>query len=388
MPPTAAALRGDSVLNVGIDLQFATLQGRALYPANVSDVQFEAIAQIPQFLGFNVVLLGMFAGGSAFSNLLGTTTNGIAVGLNGNRWTTMIKTKTATVSPSVCADQSRLVFNSEVTVAADNVASAGNQQIIKGTIKTGIVQDFTGDLNQKIDSTTIVTKCKKQDSCLKKATIKMVTATADSAVRTFQLQDIMQNQIIFGDGSIFICSTWAAGFATTVPYGTTFSPCVQVNMQQEVPYGVLPYFWFGDTSVQVVHVLIRWAGDVNGVQLQFVPQPFESLGCAPPKMYDGTWMGSIVFGTNSLSPVRLQNIAGVGLMRMYCPTSIPTISLQGLSSNVIYVNGSASATAPPANSIPESYGGRPFELVNPTKYVEEAQEAASCEGTLKVVDLV
>ncbi|NBO39699.1 hypothetical protein EBU99_14075 [bacterium] len=328
----------------------------------------------------------MFTGGSAFSSLLGTLTNGISVGLNSNGWTTMIKTKTATVTPTVCADQSRLVFNSEVTVAADNVASAGNQQIIKGTMKTGIVQDFTGDLNQKIDSTTIVTKCKKQDTCLKKALIKLTTATADSAIRTFSLQDVLQNQLIFGDGSIFICSTWAAGFTTLVPYGA-FSPCVSVNLQQDVPYGVLPYFWFGDSSVQVVHVLLKWAGDVTGVQIQFVPQPFESLGCTPPKSYDGTWMGSIIYGTNNLSPVRLQNMSGIGLMRMFCPTSVPTISLQGLSSNVIYVNGSASATAPPANSIPESYGGRPFPLIKPEKYVETAQEAASNESELKIVDL-
>ena len=379
MPPVKESFQGDSTLTVGFDITaYNTLQGRQQYPQNIANVAYETVSLIAVRQGINCRIHGMFTGGTgSLSATLGSGPNFITVSLRPG-WTSMVQTAVASVTPGVAFDQTRLVYRAKATIAADNIANGvagGNSQIIKGSMKTGVIQDFTGDLLTKIESTTVLTKYKMQDSCLRRILLKVKLVTADSCIRSYNLSDILSSQIIWSTTN-FICASWATSFVDIISGGYFGAfPISTVPLKQDiVPLGVLPYFYFGDCTLQVIHVVLRYIDFTTGLRIVFVPQPFESLGCMPPSPgYDGTWIGTIVTGYGSSgvpSIVNIQGISSVGLMRMFCPTSIPTIAFTGLSGNALFVNGSAYATAPPANQIPESYGAHPGHIESPENFVD------------------
>ncbi len=383
LPPVNGAFQGDSVLNVGCDFQYATLQGLATYPDNVAGVQYEAVAQIPRKQGIDLRVFAMLTGNHEFSSTLGTGPNQFVVGLKNTGWQTMVQTAKANVTPVVATDQSKLVFDSVIVVAADNVANNGGgtgNQIVKGTMKSGIVQDFTQDLYNKIESSTIITKCKLQTNCLSRAKIARRVVTASSNMRTFSLYDSVFPLLNFStsNSSWFIAAKWTSSYLDLLPSGTFGASVQQVLMKQDVPYGVLPHFTFGDNTLQIVHVLLRWMNKTTGVEIVFVPQPFESHGLPPPNYYDGTWLGAILYSSAGAVSPALLNLAGlspqsIGLMRMFCPSSIPTVAFLGLSGNMLFANGNATSTAPAALPIQESYGAHPPAIEGAEAFVNTVQ---------------
>lgn len=358
MPPVDAALQGDSILNVGVDFTYPTLQGLSVYPAGISTVQYEVVAQLPRTQGVDLRVFAMMGGRDTITGSVGSLARSITASLTGS-WSTMVQTGRANVAPTVAFDQSSLVINSLITVAADNI-SGGNTQIVMGSMRSGIIQDFTGDLYAKIESTTVQTKNKLQENCLSRAIIRKRVVTSPAVYRVYLLTDILSQPITWIVGrSIVIVASWAAGYFS-VTLGTDFGLPTLVNMRQEIPYGVLPYFWFGDNTLTVIHVIAKWGGIGSGLTFAFILQPFESLGMMPPRGTDGTWVASIVVGCSTASLITLSGLTNAcGYMRMSCPTSIPSIAFTGLTNNIIYMNGSAFATAPPANSVSESYGAHP-----------------------------
>lgn len=372
LPPIEPAMQGDSVLNVAMDFTYQTLQGLSSYPAGIGGVQYEVVAQIPRQQGIDVRVFAMFEGSGSIIGTIGIGNEKIVVTLQGS-WQTMVQTSRQNVTPVVALDQCALVFNAVTTVAADNVSNA-NQQIVIGAMRSGIVQDFTGDLLSKIESTTVQTKCKLIENCLSRAMIKQQVATRKSVARTFLVGDIVSQQIVWNPGnSIAIVAKWAAG-CCQFETGATWGTVNQVSLKQEIPYGVLPFFWFGDTTLQIIHVVLKWVSSSSGLSIAYMLQPFESMGCMPPRGTEGTWIASLVVDCRSKSVITMAGLLNTnGFMRMYCPTSIPTIAFTGLSNNVIYMNGSAFATAPPANPIPESYGGHPSQIENCQAFFDRVQ---------------
>lgn len=389
-PPLTEAMAGDSLTTIGFDFEYASLQGlpTSTIPG-IDTVQYEFAAVIPRVQG--VPSMGIFAmvqGTLLSTAVLAFPSATFRLSL-ASGWSTAVQTKSSTVTPALAALESRMVFNLQLLLNADNVANA-DTTIVRGLLRTGVVQDFTDDVLTKLDSTTVLPHNKLQGTCLKQADIRLKLATRSSVIRIQQLADVFE-PFTWSAAPIFFAANWTKSLLSLDCTGSfNTATIVYAKSQASVPYGVLPFIDAG-AGTQIIMVLLRMAPGLLGASLVYLVQPLESLGCAPSKAYEGTWVGTFVFGQPAFSPVFISPQSALatpfGQMRMFCPTSIPTVAFLGLSKNMIYMYGTANGLAPPANPIPESYGFRPPELQNETEFLAEIRSSVESEGSWCVVTL-
>lgn len=360
LPPVAEALAGDSASTIGFDFTYESLQSSApsvpipnVYPISV---MYEFVALIPRTQGVDLKVFAYGGCSSTLSSVLLTFSVGNNMSLTlAPGWLIGVQTKQAIVSPGSAKD-SRLVYDVDLTVNADNVASA-NSNIIRGSFKTGTVQDFTGNIEAKVDSTTVLAKNRIQEACVKKPRLRMKLLTRLGTVKFNVLSEAFESFTFTASGSMCFYANWAKTYLTPTASGL-LSPMTMIpaNATFNVPYGVIPTICISP-GMQAVVVLLQCTPS-GALTLVFMAQPMEGFGLSP--LTAGTWVATILFGASSLSTVNVaSSLVSIGQVRMFCPTSIPTVIFAGLDQNFIYANGSAYGLAPSAVSNSETYGFRP-----------------------------
>lgn len=368
LPFLPAALSGDSVQTIGFDFSYGSLQGLNNL-VNVTSVQYEWVGFLSRTQGLTISVWGMMAGTAITSPVVvwpvAMVVSSFSFRLE-NNWSIGVQTKTATITPGPAANESRLVYDLKAVLTADNVSSVDGN-IVRGLIRTGVVQDFTNDIIGKLDSTTVLPKNKLQGIATKTAEINAKIMTRENSIKLAFLTDVFETMPPWTPTQtpVVFAANWAKGLLSLATQTGIFAqaPIVYAQTNYSVPYGVIPHIHVGN-STEVYILLLRY-NTTQGAHLVIAAQPMETFGLAPA--IEGTWVASIIlcsapyYGPTTISPQ--SSLAKVpGQIRMFCPTSVTTVVYTGLYQNIIYLYGSALGLAPPANAVPESYGFRPPPL--------------------------
>lgn len=384
--PTDVTFSGDALSTIAFDTQYASLQG-VVYSSGV-EVQYEWVSLIPRNQGIDCRVFAFISRSTTPASLLlsqllsVTATEQLQFSLS-DGWMIGVQTRAVTVTPGSATD-SCIVGDVRWSLVADNVSS-GDGTIVKGALKTGVVQDFTNDVSMKVDSTTVLAKNRKHDTCLKRVEFATKNFTRRGTIRCVMLTSMFNGfTALAASGCTVFAANWATQYLRVAVSTGAFdpSPVYFANATVNVPYGVLPFFAIG-TDLQVIHLLLRCStGHPVAPSLVFVSQPLETIDLSPNRPFDGTWIATVVYGGSSLSTGRYasQLNGSFGQVRMFCPRSIPTVVFNGLVGNTIYVVGSAAGQAPAAYPNSETYGFKPTQLETTSSFIDEINEEIDPAG--------
>ena len=371
-PPFVQALSANSSMVLSFLMNWESLQRATIYPPGFQSVQYELVAEIPRTFGWDVRVLGNVQGSLIQQpvglNLYNGSSQAVAR-LSAN-WVTCVTFAKAAITPGIEAAQSNMIYRGEVIATADN-AQGGDGNIVRGMVTTGIPQNFSGDVYTNMSCTTIQKSSYLQANVTYRATLKTEVVTIPSTIRVYTIQDLVGDGYSLNNNAILFTVPWSDPYIGLIGTTGVFASYQKVSLGDTfiVPYGVLPFLYIGDPTVQVWHLLLTYGDATSGLLLKWVTQPLETLGMANQSAWDGTWVGCIVFTTNQA----LCTFSGSsalpldGQFRMYCPPNAAVALFQNLSfKQTIFVKGYAEASAVPAQ---QNY----VAFSNPSRPIDDAE---------------
>jgi len=387
----ANSTRGDSSIAGRLDMSYATLQGLSIpnLPPGLSSVLYDLVVIVPRSEGVDVRALAFVEGTDVTTTFTLNSTSLVQVSLAAE-WATMVQMAKATYGGGNAQD-SRMVYGFWLKVQADSVSSQGSI-ILKGNLTTGVSQALINDVFAQLPAQTTVNRNFNQTDCFKKAIIELPTLTAPSVCRSFTIRELTVNQITSIVGQpVFYCANWAYAYVSFPQATGLFQNVYKQPMIKtiNVPYGVLPYFCVNDNTVQIMHLVMKF-DPVSGAKLVFTPQAIESGGIIPPADFDGTWVGVLIYTNNpDVCTMNGSLLGGLcGQLRMWEPTSMPCVALNGLVGNNILCIGSFKYIVPPGLANSTGYSTAPPEVMETRDIVEIANDMFTENGTDQVIRIV
>lgn len=335
-------------------LDWTTMQGlsAANLPAGVQNVAEEIVTLIPTMAARYALFMYCQVG------ITGTPMQPVTSQLNimGQNWTVGVAANQSLLLemlvPSLSLDPgpasaSAFVREAKMSSVADGTSNQNN--VVRGTARSGTVGNFNGDIYSKLAQQADPTrKAKIMGQAQAKYNAEMVTGA-----------QYLQKQVRITD------SSWAAPFdntkfyviarreqpiAVTAPAAFTGGP-VYLYLPDSpdeltIPAYSKPYVDTGDPAIRVVHVYAQ----LTQQALQFVAQP-NLLSQVYCEIEDAsaqrlTWMGSIIFSTST--DALFQTLADwqpyISCTAAYSPRCVAYV---GLSGNRILMQGGGESDVPP-----------------------------------------